>query len=99
VTGTTGVTGAVPLAGLSGQQAKDFACSNPAPRGFGYYKLRRGDTLQVISANFGVPVERILELNPGSPFAIGNIILLPGVEAPGMWNVQDICPSNSGTSK
>lgn len=88
-----------PLTRLSGQAASNAACSNGAPKGFGYYKIRGGDSLQSISTAFGIPVSTILELNRGSAFAKGNIILLPGAEAPGKWDVQSYCPSGNGTNK
>jgi LysM repeat protein len=96
-TGTGTTNGPTSLAGMSGKAASDAACSTGAPKGFGYYKVRSGDTLESIAQKFGISVSRILELNAGSAFAKGNILLLPGVEAPGAWNVKEYCQS-SGTS-
>jgi len=83
-----------PLSGLSGEAASEAACSTGAPKGFGYYKVQGGDTLESISDDFGVDISRILELNPGAGFGQGSVILLPGVEAPGEWNVEQLCGDN-----
>ena len=89
-TGSNGITGN--SAGTTtGPRSSDEPCAINPPAGFGFYKVRGGDTVQSISEKFGVPTSKIFELNPGAGFGKGNIILLPGVEAPGMWNVNDYC--------
>jgi LysM repeat protein len=85
--------------GQSGTGAGFAACSSTAPAGFGYYKVRDGESLQGISEKFGIETSRILELNPGSAFTGGSVIVLPGVEAPGMWNVEELCPPSATPSQ
>jgi LysM repeat protein len=76
----------------SGNFTSGANCDTPtAPKGFGYYVVRKGETLQSIASSFGIPAATIQALNGGATFTKGSVILLPSVEAPGKWNVQQVC--------
>jgi LysM repeat protein len=66
-------------------------CSTSVAKGYGLYVVRKGDTLQSISSSFGIPVSTITMLNPYASFTRNQVILLPGVEAPGLWDNELLC--------
>lgn len=55
--------------------------------------MHSNDTLQSIANRFGVTTQQLLSLNAGKSFFGGQVILVPGVEAPGQWNVAGYCES------
>ncbi len=68
-------------------QSKSGSCPQ-VPAGYGLYKVRPGDSLQSIANKFGITIQQILNLNAPGTIYPGNGILLPGVEAPGEWNMS-----------
>ena len=78
--------------------SKSYSCD--IPRGMGLYRLRRGESVASVAQKFGVTVQQILDDNPGrTTFMSGDVIYLPGVEAPGLWNMTALgCNDAPNTS-
>lgn len=58
-----------------------------APLGAGFFRYR-GESLQFLADQTNSTVGDIIALNGPDAFVSGNIIRLPGAEAPGLWNNQ-----------
>ena len=60
-----------------------------APAGSGFYISQGGESFQSIANKFGVTVQQVMDRNPGVlSVSRGQVVMLPGVEAPGKWNLQ-----------
>lgn len=65
------------------QEARDtIAAAQPSyQRKFTYYKIKDGQTLEGVASRFGVPSQRLIDMNPGQ-IVVGTTIKIPPLESP-----------------
>jgi len=74
-------------------QTVTTTCSTPGkpPAGLGYYVVGKGETVASIASKFQISQDAVTMYNAGASFNRGTFILLPAVEAPGMWVNSRFC--------